>query len=137
MYNTYFYLASPYSSKDLNVQKKRGDDVTAFGAKLVKAGVLVYAPITTSRELVVCEPSLSSGFETWRKIDLTFVKLSSGVIVYKLEGWEKSVGVTEEILFARERHLDIFYVDPQADEANTIDLLKMQFNRAERDNGNK
>ena len=130
MFNTYFYLASPYSHKSDRIRISRGDRVTKYGAKLIKAGVLIYAPITTSREFVRSEPSLGNGFETWESLDLTFVQLSSGVIVYMLPGWEKSIGVRAEIDFAKEIRKDIYYMEPSCNEKEGIIWLKQRYEQA-------
>lgn len=104
-----YYLASPYTHKDPAIKKSRADAVTESAVELLHLGVFVFAPISYN------EPwekyNLPGDWNFWCEFDKTFVeRCDGGVIVLMLDGWDKSVGVTAEIEFAKSCGLPIYYV---------------------------
>ncbi|NDD98325.1 MAG: DUF1937 family protein, partial [Actinobacteria bacterium] len=43
---------------------------------------------------------MDADWETWKSFCLTFLKKSDEIWVYKMDGWNRSRGVAEEIEFA-------------------------------------
>jgi uncharacterized protein DUF1937 len=95
------YLASPYSSADPAVRLERYEKVSALTAALITLGHVVFCPIAYSHPLAE-RFGMAGDWKTWKHIDLAFIQKCDELWVYELPGWEKSVGVTEEILKARE-----------------------------------
>jgi nucleoside 2-deoxyribosyltransferase len=107
-----YYLASPYTHTDPIVKKQRAEAVTKSAVDLLHKGVFVFAPISYN------EPwekyNLPGDWHFWSEFDKTFVsRCDGGLIVLMLDGWEKSVGVTAEIEFARSIGLPVYYTTPE------------------------
>lgn len=113
-YHRLSYLASPYTHKSLRVQNKRLKDVTIVGAILTLRGEALITPITTSAELIKYMPNIGSGFiGFWDKLDLFYISKCNHVFVLKLDGWDKSIGVTAEVEYAKALDIPITYLEPK------------------------
>jgi len=103
-----YYLASPYTHKDPVIKKQRAEAVTETAVDLLHHGIFVFAPISYN------EPwekyNLPGDWNFWSEFDKTFVeRCDGGIIVLMLDGWNKSVGVTAEIEFAKSCGLPVYY----------------------------
>ena len=122
MNRTLYYLASPYTHKDPAIKKSRADAVTESAVKLLHLGIFVFAPISYN------EPwekyNLPGDWNFWCEFDKTFVeRCDGGVIVLMLDGWDKSVGVTAEIEFAKSCGLPIYYVTQECIKKGDLSFL--------------
>lgn len=102
-----YYLASPYSHEDGRVRYRRSEDAALAVARLLKKGYWVFGPICHS-----CWPDsyFEDGEYDWMPLDLEILKRCDGLIVLKLEGWEKSKGVGMEIDFAARMGMPIEFM---------------------------
>lgn len=96
------YLASPYSHPEAHIEELRFNQITRLAAKYtVEFGHAFICPITQSYQLVQhSDGALKGSFDKWREIDLRFIQACDEVWVVKMLGWDKSIGVQEEIKFA-------------------------------------
>lgn len=108
-----WYLAGPYSSPDFFVQVKRREVHRKVGSALLKAGVALIEPITTSAVHADID-GLPSGYTFWKKRDRLFVSVSHGLLVIPMPGWEESVGTVDEISYAKELGKPVLYLDFEA-----------------------
>jgi hypothetical protein len=106
------YLASPYSHPDPASRQERYEKVSALTAALVKLGHAVFCPIAYSHPLGE-RFGMAGDWETWKHIDLAFIQKCDELWVHELPGWEKSIGVTEECLKAREWGKLVEYVSEE------------------------
>jgi hypothetical protein len=104
-----YYLASPYSHEDQNVMKTRFDLVTKASAELMSLGIFVYSPITHSHPM--SEYGLPTTWDFWKEYDELFLSKCDALLVLKLDGWERSTGVTAEIDYAKLHEIEITYLD--------------------------
>lgn len=106
-----YYIASPYSHPDPAVIKKRFEGACRATMTLMRRGYVVFSPIAHSHaiENVVGE---SEGHDFWMGQDLAILGKCEGLIVLRLDGWDKSRGVAEEIETARFFSIPITYLDP-------------------------
>jgi len=102
------YIACPYSSTDLLIQKERFKKVSKFAGQLVQAGNLVYSPISHSAPMA-WENKMGAKFSAWEELDYFYLSRADIVIVYMLEGWEESVGIEQELLMAVEIAKPVIY----------------------------
>lgn len=105
------YLASPYSHPDEEVRQQRHDEVARIALKLLDQYV-VFCPIVHSHALAQLS-ELSTGWEFWKKQDLGILDRCDILIVAMMDGWDKSVGVNAEIVYAQEVGMKIMYLDPE------------------------
>jgi hypothetical protein len=108
------YLASPYSHRLKKVMREREKEINRVAAELTyKYGYMMFLPITQSAPLERIIPALGGSFEKWKEIDLKAVSMMDELWVVLLDGWDISVGVTEEIRYAKELGKRVRYIDPQ------------------------
>jgi hypothetical protein len=108
------YLACPYTDPDPAVRKARFETATAAAADLIRAGHIVYSPITMTHpiDVVLAGASNTLGSDYWVAFDEAFMEICSEMIVVQADGWERSSGVRREIAFFKERKRPIRFVDP-------------------------
>jgi hypothetical protein len=72
----------------------------------------IFSPISHSHPLHI-EGGMAGDWKRWAKVDEEYIGVSSAMYVLCLKGWDKSVGVTEEIKIAKRLGIDIYYIDPK------------------------
>lgn len=107
--NKVYYLASPYSHKTKKVMNQRYEKVNEAGALLCLMGYTIIEPIAMCHHKSL-KYAMPTGYEYWKKRDRTFVHMSDGVIVLTLPGWQESVGVTDEVAYAKSLKKKVYYV---------------------------
>lgn len=104
------YLASPYSHKDKVVVETRYYYTCDKCAEYIKKGILVYSPIVHNH-VIALEHDIPGDFKFWKKFDEEMIRKSSEVHVLKLDGWELSKGVENEIKFAKSLNIPVKYIN--------------------------
>lgn len=96
------YLASPYSHPDPRVREQRYFTVCFAAAKMMAAGHHIFSPIAHTHG--ICEQGTYLGlaypYEFWKKFDEEMLRLCSELWVLRMDGWEESVGIKAEIVYA-------------------------------------
>lgn len=105
-----YYLASPYSHPDPLVKELRYLLITRIAAELFNQGYALVEPIGSSHP-VAKQFKLPTGYEYWQARDRSMISKCDGVIVAKLPGWRESVGVTDEIHYAKEIGKPVYYLN--------------------------
>jgi len=105
------YLACPYSHHSEQLIELRFHIITEIAANLMKDGHIVFSPITHSH-LVNQHLKVKGTWEFWRHQDLAMLDRSDVLVVACLKGWEHSVGVSAELIAAKDLGLNIQYLDP-------------------------
>ena len=105
----YAYIASPYSHGDPHVRELRYMYAAKYTAACIAAGEHVYSPIVHNHHLAKTF-SLRGDFDFWKSFDLSMLFHAYELRILRLDGWEKSVGVTAERQFAIEHELRVVYV---------------------------
>ena len=103
------YLASPYSHPKKYVRDKRYKEITKIGAILISQGHCIHGPITESHCYTETGIITETGWDFWKKKDLTILAACDELWVITLPGWRESKGVTAEIAYATERGIPISY----------------------------
>jgi hypothetical protein len=105
------YLAAPYGDSNPAVTQTRMDAVTYELADLASKGLVAFSPLL----MHFCFDrgvELPSDYRFWQNYCLTILEKSDQLIVLQLPGWLESLGVRDEISFARDKGIPIFYHDP-------------------------
>ena len=106
-----FYLASPYSKYPAG--RERAFIEACFNAGLlIGAGVPVYSPIAHSHPIARYSGLDPLDHAIWMPADEPMMRASQGLIVLKLESWEKSYGIGVEIATFQLAERPIFYMEP-------------------------
>lgn len=85
--------------------------VDFIASELTKQGRCIYSPIS-SWHLNACRFNMPKTFDFWQHLNLSFLRVSKKLIVVQLPGWDISVGLQDEIRFAKEHDIEIEYLDP-------------------------
>lgn len=104
------YLACPYNHPDPSVKEERHHLVNFEAAQLIADGIFVVSPLT--HNIPLFKTGLRQGWDLWKSYDFTIIKRCDKLIVLKLNGWELSKGVADEIAYAQELNLPVEYLDP-------------------------
>ena len=104
------YLASPYSHDDPEVRYARYDAACAATARMMQGGMIVYSPIVHCHILAL-KYDLPGDWEFWKRIDERMLAACDMVMVLCLDGWKDSVGVTAEIGMARDRGMQVEFME--------------------------
>ena len=105
----FLYLASPYSHKDPVVRQRRYESAQMCVYQYLQRRVWVYSPIVHCHPLSL-EYALPGDAKFWEDFNHAMIASSQGIRVLTIPGWQESLGVTEEISFARERGLSVKFV---------------------------
>jgi hypothetical protein len=111
MENPIIYLAAPYGHSDPAVIETRMSAVTRHLAELAAEGKVAFSPLL----MHFCLNSgidLPGDYEFWKNFCLTMLRKSDILLVLALPGWEESVGVLDEIEFAKAFNIPIEYSAP-------------------------
>jgi len=108
----FLYLACPYSSTDSAEVLERFHRVNKAAGILMDMGYVVFSPITHSHTIEVAMERVKP-WAYWQIQDLAILKRCDKLTVLMLDGWDKSVGVTDEIAFARKQGITVIYINPK------------------------
>jgi nucleoside 2-deoxyribosyltransferase len=106
------YLASPYSSPNASIRHQRWIDACRATAHLMRQGLFVFSPIAHSHSVEIHGFSEPQSGKFWMAQDLPWLERSDELCVLLLTGFLESTGVKQEIAFAGERGMPIWYLDP-------------------------
>ena len=121
---TKIYLSIPYSGKEwLSFHL-----ATRATADLMKAGNVVYSPITHSHPIATMEDMPHDDHDFWMRQDLPMLDCCNIMAVVKLDDWYNSKGVKRELMGAADIGIpviyltvDMFATDKEIDEWRGID----------------
>lgn len=85
-------------------------------------GVLVFSPISHTHG-IACHGGLPTDWRFWERYDRAMLAACSRLLVLRLDGWDRSVGVAAEIRIARETGTEVLYIDSEADWADEPDEM--------------
>lgn len=116
------YLAVPYTnrchSEIEDMEHRRFEAINIAASYLIRSSAIkypVFSPISMTHPIVThCEKmkNQESGWEFWKEADLTYLRMSSLMIVLTLGGWADSVGVQSELETAEHLGIPIYLLDP-------------------------
>jgi len=106
---SFIYLASPYTGSTLP-NEEAFDLVCKEAGRLMKEDKTIFCPIAMGTPIANrCD--LPHTHEFWIKKDIEILRKAEELYVYKLPGWEDSLGVTLEIKAAEAVGIPITYLD--------------------------
>lgn len=99
MENKKIYLAIPYTGFEEHSFNLSNE----IAAELIQQGYLVYSPISMSHPIAKTG-KMKGGWEFWKKLDFEFILWCDEVMIIDFddEAVENSIGVQDELKFARE-----------------------------------
>jgi len=107
------YLASPYTHRDVNLRVRRAVAACQAAAEIMikRPNVSVFSPIAHTHPIGAWVPETQNTHAFWMEQDEAFLCRAAELIVLKLDGWEASKGVQQEIAYAKEHDIPISYME--------------------------
>jgi hypothetical protein len=111
------YLASPYSKYPDGIDKAF-EDISAIAGRLLIGGYKVYSPIAHTHPIAVHANLDPYDHSIWLPFDQAIMKACDAMIVAKMDSWDRSYGIGEEIKFFNAANKPIYYLDPETLEVS-------------------
>lgn len=110
------YLATPYSHPDPETKVSRYEKAVELAGYFLKKGLYIYSPIAHSHPIAhLC--NLPTGWTFWQRYDECMVRRSDVLLECRLDGWESSLGMGEEVRLAHLTHIPVVSVPKDGIEA--------------------
>ena len=103
------FISSPYSHPDDKIREDNYLKVAKFTSQLIREGAIAFSPILYGHTAVSFKPDMPTDWNFWKEFCYTFLSKCDKMIVYKMDGWDRSKGVKEEIEYAKELGIQIIY----------------------------
>lgn len=107
-----YYLASPISHDEASVVQQRLEAVVMLQGQLLLAGVLAYCPHAHWNQAVAAVGT-PSDWCFWKHPSFGMLDRCGALIVYRLPGWARSVGVQEELAYAMRFEKPVYFCEQQ------------------------
>jgi nucleoside 2-deoxyribosyltransferase len=104
------YLASPYSHNSAMIRQQRYHLTCRAASKLMKAGIVVFSPLANTIPAIEIG-GLELKHPEFMALDIPLLMRCDELLVIALDGWEQSVGVTQEIFAAKLLQKPITWID--------------------------
>ena len=108
--SVYSLNAKTNSFQDTLTRQHRYEYTMKRVAQMLKKGVFVYSPIVYTHE-ISCKYTLPTEYEFWEKSCRHSIDICDSLVVLKMQGWEDSIGITDEIKYAKEVGKEITYLE--------------------------
>ena len=122
--SSYWYLATPYTKYPwgLDAAFTRACGVAA---KFLDEGIPIYSPIAHSHSIADFTKAAKTDSSYWVRFHHEMMVAARGLIVAKMDGWDVSDGVKDEITYFLSQGKPIIYADPD-NIAAAIELIRCQ-----------
>lgn len=107
----FWYLATPYSKYPAGIEWAF-IDACKETALLLRAGVPIFSPIAHTHPIAVHGNINPLDHEVWLPADRPMMDAACGLIVCKMETWEKSYGIGVEIETFKAAGKPVIYMTP-------------------------
>lgn len=107
----FYYLASPYSHPDKEVRHFRYELTEEALAWLLEQKLWTYSPIVHCHNMAR-RLAMPTDAAFWQDYNHTMMRSAQEILVLKIDGWDVSVGVTEELQYANNNGLAVGAVIP-------------------------
>jgi hypothetical protein len=110
---SFTYLASPYTPHEGESVAERVEAAAKATAQLMQAGHAVFSPIVHSHHVADHLPDdKRMDHEFWMHQDLPILARAARVVVLRLPGWGRSLGIAKEMAEAHARGIPVEFMEP-------------------------
>lgn len=107
-----FYLASPLTLYR-HGPRRAYDDIGALSKRLLAAGVRHFSPVLYSYPLADLYGVDVLDRDFWMDFDRPMMSVCRALLVAEMDGWQSSIGVSDEIDYFHQRGRAVYYIDPE------------------------
>lgn len=118
------FLSSPYSNDDAAVINERVYLTAKATAILLRRGEFIFSPILHGHAIVERESDVPGDWKFWQAYCKKFIDVSDKVFVLIIEGWDKSIGIGQELLHAQLQKKKIIYITFNDDFTDLIEVSR-------------
>jgi len=105
-----YYVASPYTHKDKEIEQQRYEAVNKFASKLYNLNFILIEPIVCGHaKKHYGMPTDYEGY--WKPLCRRYVEKCDALIILMLPDWDKSIGVKDEIEYAKSIGKQVYYTN--------------------------
>jgi hypothetical protein len=104
-------LIAPYSDRNPRIVAKRMATFYMTDAALCEQGNITISCLDKHSRLPF-NSALRGDYDFWKRQAETMIKVCDKVVVIKMDGWETSSGVTQELALAKSLGKPIEYIEP-------------------------
>jgi len=94
------FLCAPYTNHDPEIVNARVTAINAHAAFLMNQRHIVFSPISHSHPIAI-ENDMPTTFEFWQRQNREFIVWCDVVMVLRLNGWQESRGLVDEMKYAK------------------------------------
>jgi hypothetical protein len=111
--NCLVFLSNPYTHNSQEVVDQRYEDCLKLSYDLMfKHQVNLVSPVLIGHPIVKKYP-MPSDWSSWKKYCECLIRKSEVFLIFKLDGYDTSVGVQEELDIAIKHHKKIFFINKE------------------------
>lgn len=115
------FIAGPYFGKGNKEEiEKNIREAEKYQIVLANSGVAFFCSHNHTEHF---EQKANASEDFYRKMDMEILKRACDAVL-ALPGWEKSEGASEEIKWAKENHIPIFFPKSEKDLGELIKIMK-------------
>jgi hypothetical protein len=108
-----YYLAGPHKGTP-EQEAYRYETSLKITTDFLNQGIHIFSPIVYGKHITeACNfPVLEERRRRMMDYLFEFLKASKGLILLTMEGWEKSWGLNQELIFCLENQIPVYLMDP-------------------------
>ncbi len=127
-----YYLAVPYQGSE-EEKKYRTELSLRTTTEFLRQGISLFSPVIYVNKIAeeLALPSLERRREVIMPYLFEFLKVSKGMILITIDGWQKSWGVQQELKFCHETHIPVFTLDADEIDNNLQKVLSRSLDRTQ------
>ena len=110
IYEPYWYLATPYTGYPGGINEAF-KEASRAAATLLKHGIRVYSPIAHTHPIALYGELDPTDHSIWLPADGPLMAAAVGIIIIKMNGWEKSKGIAHEVNAFKEAGKPVLYME--------------------------
>lgn len=109
----FYYLAGPHKGTP-EEERYRYETSLKITTEFLHHNISVFSPIVYGKHITeACAfPSLEEQRMKLMGYLLEFLQVSKGMILVTMDGWQKSWGANQELLFCQANHIPVYILDP-------------------------
>lgn len=124
-----YYLAVPYQGSE-DEKKYRSDFSLQAVTTFLRQGIHVFAPVNYVNKIAeeLALPSLEERRDFIMPYLLDFLKVSKGMVLITIDGWQNSWGVQQELKFCHEHKIPVYSMNPNEIHSDLSKVLSNPLN---------
>jgi hypothetical protein len=128
----YYYLAGPHKGTP-EEELYRYETSLRITNAFLKQGIYIFSPIVYGKH--VTDAYTFASLEERRMIFmnylLEFLRASKGMILLTMEGWDKSWGANQELIYCKNNQIPVYMMDPGVKDGDLATILANPLNAQE------